>query len=287
MSNMSLAQATGTRVDSATKHICVGRSDTAYITKHVQRLYPGQNATSMLKMHKLDYDINKNDLLIQSAYLSKDDPKGNPGAYCAVINQFLGADFENQEYLQAAKFAGVSLGHAEADGKVGDNTMAVMMGGTITLRNGPVAINAGDQIYWGVRGARKPDKNYDKKHGKKYDPCDKNHDTKYHPGITATAGSLVVYPFNESVWTKEGVVGKEIIGKALSSARPFEMIDILICRLNSQADYLRGYFRLLDMDAENGENEEDGQGRPVSASGSDESLRAPNIYSKTPGARYV
>jgi hypothetical protein len=102
----------------------------------------------MLRMHKLDYAINKNDLLIQSAVLSKDDPKQAPGAYCAVVNQV----FDDQDpNFSKTKFAGVSLGHAEAHGNTGDDAMAVMMGGTITLRNGPEKINAGEQIYWGVR----------------------------------------------------------------------------------------------------------------------------------------
>lgn len=245
MSNISLAQATGTRLDSATKHICIGRADTNEISKHISGKHPGQNVADVLKRQKHDYAIHKGDIVANSSALGWKDVKHASGAYTPVLNQVLDHDKDVESPLtqqnikveenpqvegyvgkRGLTFAGIALGRGEAHGNTGDDAMAIMMGGTMTIRNGPEQIHAGQQVYWDCKGSQRPNAGRERN-------CT--------IGINPQPGQFVIYPFYEKYWRDpDNNKYKEIIGRALTSARPWEMIDIIIARHNSHAQYLSG-----------------------------------------------
>lgn len=254
----NLAQATGTRLDSACKHICVARvhADAVWndFEEYAKESGMAHTSKEQLKTQKHDFSVEKMDLLANTSYKAakRKLPKLHYGAYTPVTNRkwvsrsFKGRIYQHfrgmQEDIQNNKkehyvipgnsapfrmsFVGLSLGHADADSKIGDTAVSAMTGGMVTIRNGPHAIHPGSQIFWGVLVTNDHFDNVGKK------PKRNSHQQTKHD-----LHKFVIAPYDPVQHRRNGFPPTQIIGKALTGARPWEMVDLLLCRQHSMADF--------------------------------------------------
>lgn len=161
-------------------------------------------------------------------------------------------------------FLGVSVGLAYAHPNSGDNVASALIGGLVTIMNGAFSIQGGDFVQWyweaerpcfQANGHRWPEligtqpgqvasddvaswlqahhsdpSRQDEKRRKFYDRGNGNFDSAY-DGVVA-GKQQVAYPkpfrFQDD---QERIADRmRVFGRALSSARPFEMVDIMVCR---------------------------------------------------------
>jgi hypothetical protein len=217
----NLAQATGTRIDSACKHISVGRVH----TDAVLHLYNAVNQTSaghtqddddFILRNKDRFAVEKMDIVVNTSAYSK-LKKTNFGAYTPITNKHFTTNSEDRDKqdhnIRKMRFAGFALGHAEADGRIGDTAVSILTGGMVTIRNGPEDIFAGDQITWGISENA---------------PTKKRTRMNSHTSTVHDCTKFIILPLGMSTATV--LNPQEVIGKALTSARGWEMVDILVCR---------------------------------------------------------
>ena len=299
----NVAQATGTRVDSAAKHQIAVRASYEHLLSWV-----GYDQVALQK-EKHAFSIAKDDITIgvSKPVRRNEASKGNTRnkAYPSVVSTLARMETPAKNYLvmlyhnpndfqerdkfiqdvekrpdvwdssmtqvamkQIAEmpefyFVGVSVGHAFAHPLSGDNTATTMIGGLRTIQNGAFPVDAGDAIqwYWGI------ETNCFDSEGRRLDPISgrRSEDVSiflsrneqnltldsarrkafYERGNgvytnSQTDGTVrfngkVETPFPKSLKNRKG--GKKVpgdyirvFGKALSSARPFEMFDIMIAR---------------------------------------------------------
>eukprot|EP00961_Rhodomonas_salina_P302329 3940804-Rhodomonas_salina.4 len=135
---------------------------------------------------------------------------------------------------------GFSLGTGYAHPNSGDTVVSAMIGGMLTVQNGGFMVSTWDIImwYWDV------EKDY-------FDPSGKRINVLQLPQDPDAKRRKMMADRQNGNWPKEGVVGKSFIaypkpfslsdsnnhlmdklrvfGKAVSNARPFDKVDILIC----------------------------------------------------------
>ena len=153
---------------------------------------------------------------------------------------------------------GFSLGLGYAHPSNGDNVVSSMVGGMMTVRNGDFPMKTGDRVMWyfyferdcfsenGVRNLSihsngstygSADPYYSQRRGKMLQQ-NGMYDRKCGPGgldkIAQTSGKLpiaLIKPFFEG-FGLSGIYPFDrvrVIGKAMSNARPFDGVDILVC----------------------------------------------------------
>lgn len=186
MSNMSsLASGTGTRTDSACKHIRVCKVAQDYVSNWLGV------SLQQLKNEKLSYSVQKDDFFIacgkplfsKNACFSNQKPypvglkhlKGldiDAKKFIAMINHFCITGKQYYDVLSMVQkslnssntmsdaalkaingipnfyMGGVALTTGHPHGHIGDTALSVLTGGMITVLNGPFHISAGDTITW-------------------------------------------------------------------------------------------------------------------------------------------
>lgn len=185
LATMSLASATGTRTDSACKHIRVCRVAQDYICNWIGM------SLQELKSNKYKYAVQKDDLFIAcgspifeaNACFTNLKPyalglghltdlSSETKKFIAYINNLCmyAADFDymieqiskklgsnnsyNSKVAREIKgipefyFGGVALTNGFPHGGIADTALSVLTGGMHTVQNGPFHINAGDVCTW-------------------------------------------------------------------------------------------------------------------------------------------
>jgi hypothetical protein len=183
----SLASATNSRIESASRHVVTCRVATDYV-----KLSTGEkgNADRMLMNNKMDYCMNKNEVVIGLGRALTNSTINLMKAYPAVVTtvgkfsdqvqfwvwylstvppvtraqtvqsmvqglagdaRWQGLSETDKKYIQGAHtmfFMGISMGLAYAHPNSGDTAGAVMVGGLQTVCNGPQPMNTGDPVAW-------------------------------------------------------------------------------------------------------------------------------------------
>ena len=161
-------------------------------------------------------------------------------------------------------FLGVSVGVAYAHPNSGDNVASAMIGGLVTIMNGAFAIQGGDYVQWyweaerpcfqanGLRwpeliggpagqvtsddvvtwlGSHRTDPSrQEEKRRKFYDRGNGNFSTAYDGVITGKHQVAYPKPFRFQDDQERVADRMRVFGRALSSARAFEMVDVMVCR---------------------------------------------------------
>lgn len=181
MSNISLASSTGTRLDSAAKHIVVARICTDFYAQFA-------NNMNDLQEKKLDYMARRDEICLgigrpfnPKMGFSHADNKAyipvltNVGAiqctgsnvadfYTKIYDARTAEDAKEQMknnamlkgqsyYPSELFFSGISLTEAFAHPHSGDTALSTMIGGLKTIRNGRFPCYAGDMVMWCVSSA--------------------------------------------------------------------------------------------------------------------------------------
>lgn len=142
-------------------------------------------------------------------------------------------------------FMGFSLGLAYAHPSSGDTVVSSMIGGMLTVQNGHFPVCTGDMIMWyfsfeeenfDPQGRRLAEDMTEKR---TLDPATKGRETmhqrqngnidignEHHTGKVNVAYPKPYFP---SKHRTGGLDGLRVFAKAVSNARPFDMVDILIC----------------------------------------------------------
>jgi hypothetical protein len=212
------------------KHISMGRMDTEAILDIYHSFNGIDDAYSrdndVILQNKDKFAVEKMDIVVSTSGCNRQPAlttKSWDGHTPITNKHFIETDADlltHKGDIANMRFAGFALGHAEADGRVGDTAVSILTGGMATVRNGPNAINRGDQI---VIGISLPRENEPKKRNR----------SSHRFNIHDTA-KFVIYPLASRLLNMEwDFIQTEVIGKALSSARGWEMVDILVCRQNS------------------------------------------------------
>lgn len=176
MSNISLASATGSRVDSAAKHIVVARICTDFYTQFLP-------TSQELLDKKLDYMARRDEICLgigrplndklgfshadNKAYIPvitnvgvlQNNASTVPNFYTSLydartIEQAMqiaktAARVRGQQYFPSELFfSGISLTQAFAHPHTGDTALSTMIGGMKTIRNGRFPMYAGDLVMW-------------------------------------------------------------------------------------------------------------------------------------------
>lgn len=176
MSNISLASSTGSRVDSAAKHIVVARICTDFYTQCLSN--PGD-----LMDKKLDFMARRDEICLgigrpfsteygfshadNKAYIPIITNVGALQSNGSTVPQFYidlydartieeakrlsenPAKLGNQKYYPSELFfSGISLTEAQAHPHAGDTALSSMIGGLKTIRNGRFPVYAGDAVMW-------------------------------------------------------------------------------------------------------------------------------------------
>jgi hypothetical protein len=183
----SLASATNSRIESASRHVVTCRVATDYV-----KLSTGEkgNTDRMLMNNKMDYCMNKNEVVIGLGRALTNSTINLMKAYPAVVTtvgkfvpevqfwvwylstrpkaerttiveamvlnpagelRWQGLSEADKKYIQSAHtmfFMGISMGLAYAHPNSGDTAGAVMVGGLQTVCNGPQPMNTGDPVAW-------------------------------------------------------------------------------------------------------------------------------------------
>jgi hypothetical protein len=161
-------------------------------------------------------------------------------------------------------FLGVSVGVAYAHPNSGDNVASAMIGGLVTIMNGAFAIQGGDYVQWyweaerpcfQSNGLRWPEliggpqgqvssedvvswlsshrtdpSRQEEKRRKFYDRGNGNFATAYDGVVTGKQQVAYPKPFRFQDDQERIADRLRVFGRALSSARAFEMVDIMVCR---------------------------------------------------------
>jgi hypothetical protein len=139
-------------------------------------------------------------------------------------------------------FMGYSLGLAYADSRNGDNVVSAMIGGMVTVRNGAFPMHTGDlvqfyfdgeEIFFDDEGQRKVDNT-----PLTQDPVSKRrrtfHDRQLGTIVNEHNGKKLIAfpkPFMYAADGRDRLFDKRrIFGKAVSNARAWDMVDLLISR---------------------------------------------------------
>lgn len=180
----SIASMTGSRVDSATKHVRTCRVATDYIEQWLKQ------DLRKLQSNKLLYAVQKDDIFIgcgppifpdqtscfalKKAYAVGLHTLHDSNEHVRLVITLLTMiPKNNHEYLEHVSlikgmidnspsvelknnvkqtpsfyFEGVALTTGYPHGHIGDTALSVLTGGMITMRNGPFAMNAGDLVTW-------------------------------------------------------------------------------------------------------------------------------------------
>lgn len=176
MSNISLASATGSRVDSAAKHIVVARVCTDFYNQFVSN-------GNELQDKKLDYMARRDEICLgigrpfnPNMGFSHADNKAYVPVLTNVavlqnstssVSQFYTELYDARTIEEAGEvakrsarvrgqpyypselfFGGISLTEAFAHPHSGDTALSTMIGGLKTIRNGRFPIYAGDPVMW-------------------------------------------------------------------------------------------------------------------------------------------
>jgi hypothetical protein len=303
MNGPNLATATGTRIDSASKHQIAVRCSYEHLLSWVNY------EQVALQKEKHAFSIAKDDFTIgvSKPVRRNENGRGNmrSKAYPSVVSTLARMETPAKNYLiqlyhnprtfqerdefirhierkpeawdpsmsEVAKktisempemfFCGVSVGHAFPSPLSGDTVCTTMIGGLRTVRNGAFEIDTGDiiQWYWGA------ETNMFDKNGKRYDVIPERRSasvTAYlqdreraETGDSArrramserengvftnsqTDGTVAYNGKREVAFPKslrparDGAIRlgdrMRIFGRAMSGARPWEQVDIMICR---------------------------------------------------------
>ena len=177
---ISIGSATGTRLDSAAKHIMACRVHTNLMKRLIpQNLDPDRE----LMRDKNKYCVTKDEMVMNvSASLFKTGLSPPRSAYPLIVSnladinqvaqnhlvdlyrsstpqkfdeklneiasQIHRIDLMHTKYLPFCTFQGYSLGTAWASDKTGDTVCSVIIGGMITVRNGAFPMQTGQMVQW-------------------------------------------------------------------------------------------------------------------------------------------
>jgi hypothetical protein len=302
-----IANATGTRIESASKHHIAVRVDFEHMLSWV-----GYDQT-VLQKEKMKWCMHKDDLVIGcSRPVRQNEPQRSSvknKAYPSVVVTLAKMEAPALNYLVAmyhncrtfrerdnfivsversmdrwagrsggtevAKkqiqempefyFLGVGVGVAYAHPNSGDNVASALFGGFVTIMNGAFPVMGGDmmQWYWDAEtpcfqssGHRWPDlitgsqgqptsddvgswlvshhsdpSRQEEKRRKFYDRGNGNFAPPMYDG-NVTGKQQIAYPkpFRYQDDDERIADRLRVFGRALSSARPFEMMDVMVCR---------------------------------------------------------
>ncbi len=163
-------------------------------------------------------------------------------------------------------FLGVSVGLAYAHPNSGDNVASALIGGLVTIMNGAFPIQGGDYVQWyweaerpcfQANGHRWPEligaggnaaqvtsddvtawlgnhhmdpSRQEEKRRKFYDRGNGNFSTAYDGVVMGKQQVAYPKPFRYQDDQERIADRLRVFGRALSSARPFEMCDVMVCR---------------------------------------------------------
>ena len=177
-SGISIGSATGTRLDSAAKHIMACRVHTNLIKK---LLTNGVDADRELMRDKHRYCVTKDEMVVNvTTPLFANGLSVSRSAYPLITSHLSQLDLEarnflsdlyskqtpmqfdnclntassnlpptsHKRYLPFCTFQGYSLGTAWASDKTGDTVCSVIIGGMVTVRNGAFPMQTGQMVQW-------------------------------------------------------------------------------------------------------------------------------------------
>lgn len=162
--NVSIGQRTGTRIDSAAKHIVACRVDQDFFRER------GEDGEKILKQKYL-YAMQKDEIVINCSIYSDKNRGSRKVCYPYVITT-LGqdvndivkrellnyydrmniVDYLSQEvqypFPRELRFQGISVGTGWASDLSGDTFASAMIGGMVTITNGHFPSYTGDLVQW-------------------------------------------------------------------------------------------------------------------------------------------
>jgi hypothetical protein len=264
-SGPSIGTRVGTRIESSSRHMLQARVDKERMI-HALSKQGGGNADETLRRNKMDYCMHKDELVLccnnnlkKSGHLHN---RNNP--YPKVITtwqafteeqmthickimmqesrvkfyQYLDHDIEMDYQVPDLQALGYSVGIAYAHEANGDTIAAVQIGGLITVQNGAYEIQTGDLVHWYIQGMEEKyfdnDGNRGNNSNSSLNPTKRASHFLRNSGIKRSDKNLdgkgkVFFP---KALARNPTYGDKmrVFAKCLSSAGPYEKVDIMIAR---------------------------------------------------------